>query len=101
MPPPREDHVRLFYQPKIYLTAEHAAQVLGIDLRKADQLLSAPDTYSIVQEALQQGVQEPLFKILQQRARQRWPQETIPVRVDCRVELPHSTRTGIVSWGRR
>ena len=88
MQPPRDEHVRLFYQPKIYLTAELAAQVLGIDLKKADQLLSAPDTYSIVQEALARDVQDALLKILQQMARQRWPQETIPVRVDCQVDLP-------------
>jgi hypothetical protein len=86
--PPTDESVKLFYQPKIYLTAELAAQVLGIDLKKANQLLSAPDTYSIVQEALARGVQAALLDILQQMARQRWPQETIPVRVDCAVELP-------------
>lgn len=86
--PPINEHVKLFYQPKIYLTAELAAQVLGIDLKKADQLLSAPDTHSIVQEALARGVQVALLDILQQMARQRWPQETVPVRVDCHVDLP-------------
>src|SRR5450631_3530087 len=88
MQPPRDEHVRLFYQPKIYLTAELAAEVFCIDLKKADQLLSAPDTHSIVQEALARGVQAALLEILQQMARQRWPQETIPVRVDCQVDLP-------------
>jgi hypothetical protein len=34
------------------VTAEHAADVLGISLEKADKLLSAPDTYEIVKAAL-------------------------------------------------
>jgi hypothetical protein len=45
-------HVKLFFSPQIYVTAEHAADVLGISLEKADKLLSAPDTYEIVKAAL-------------------------------------------------
>ena len=81
-------HVRLFFSPQIYVTAEHAADVLGISLEKADKLLSAPDTYEIVKAALGDGLQKALLEILQQMVRQRWPQDTIPVRVDCNVNLP-------------
>ena len=84
----KTEHVKLFFQPQIYVTAEHAADVLGIDLAKADQLLSGPETASIVQVALAQGLQDALLKILQQMVRQRWPQDTVPIRVDCNVDLP-------------
>jgi hypothetical protein len=83
-----DQHVRLFYDPKIYVTAEHAADVLGISLEKADKLLSSPDTYEIVKAAIAEGMQKALLETLQLMARQRWPQDTLPVRVDCYVKLP-------------
>lgn len=83
-----ETHVKLAYTPKIYVTAERAADVLGITLEKADQLLSGPETFEVVKAALADAMQKALIDILQRMARQRWPQETVPIRVDCVVDLP-------------
>jgi hypothetical protein len=82
------EQVKLFYNPKIYVTAEQAARVLGISLEKANVLLSAPDTYSIVEAALKEGLAEIVNGVFRNMARARWPQETIPIRVDCHVDLP-------------
>jgi hypothetical protein len=90
------EHVKLVYTPEIIITAEHAADVLSISLEKADQLLSSPDTFGIVQEALSVGLQEALLKILQEMVRKRWPQDTLPIRRDCVVRLPNLPGLDIV-----
>jgi hypothetical protein len=62
------------------------AELLGISISKADQLLSRPDTNEILQKALHDSIQVTLFTTLSNMA--RTPHETVPTRVDCVVECP-------------
>jgi len=77
---------QLFFAPKIWIKAEHAADMLGISLEKANQLLSRPDTNDILKAAMHRAVQDALLQTLQQMA--RVPHETVPTRIDCAVALP-------------
>ena len=79
-------HARLFFRPQIWITAEHAADMLGIPLEKADQLLSRPDTSDILKAAMNEGLQAILKRTLEDMA--RVPHSSMPVRVDCAVALP-------------
>lgn len=81
-----QEHTKLFFAPKIWITAEHAADMLDISLEKADQLLSRPDTNEILKTRMHQALQDALLATLQQMA--RIPHETVPTRVDCAVALP-------------
>jgi len=80
------EHARLFFAPKIWITAEHAADMLGISIEKADQLLSRPDTSEILKAAMHAGLQAALRTTLEQMA--RVPHEAVPTRVDVAVALP-------------
>jgi hypothetical protein len=92
----KNEHVRIHFHPDIYLTSEQAARYLNISIEKADQLLSAPDTFNLVQSALQQGIQESLNNIMKQMARSKWPSvmDRSPVRVDVNVELDSISSKG-------
>jgi hypothetical protein len=77
---------KLIFTPKIIITAEHAAAVLGIPLEKASQIISRPDTAEVLKKAMNDAVQETLMRVLFQMA--RIPHETVPTRVDCVIQLP-------------
>jgi hypothetical protein len=46
-----KEHAKILFRPLIKIEAEHAAEVLGITLEKADQLLSRPDTFELLKTA--------------------------------------------------
>lgn len=79
-------HALLIFHPRITIRAESVAEKLHISLEQADQLLSRPGTYPLLQQALGTAFQDTIFKTLLEMI--RVPHETVPVRVDCTVELP-------------
>ena len=80
------ENAKLFFKPSIWITAEHAADMLGISIEKANQLLSRPDTSELLKRAMHEAIQTALRYVLQEM--ERIPHETVPVRVDCAVALP-------------
>ena len=79
-------HAKLYFAPRIWITAEHAAEVLDVPIDKADQLLSRPDTNEILMAALHQAFNETVDRTLKEML--RVPHETVPTRIDCAVTLP-------------
>ena len=86
----KNEHVKIHFQPNIYLTSENAARYLDISIEKADELLSAPDTANIVQTALELGIQKSLNDVMIQMKKSRWPSvmDRSPIRQDVVVTLP-------------
>lgn len=76
---------KLFFHPRLRITAESVAQSLDISLEKANQVLSRPDTHAIILKALEQAFQETIKNTLLEMV--RIPHETVPTRVDCSVRL--------------
>ena len=81
-----KQNAKIFFHPKIWITAEHAAGVLGISIEKANQIMSRPDTYELLKQSLEGAIQTALLNTLQQMV--RVPHETVPTRVDCVAECP-------------
>lgn len=81
-----EGHAKLYFTPKICVTAEHAAGILGCSIEKADQVLSRPDTNELLKIAMHDAVQKALVEVLQ--AMVRTPHESVPTRIDCVAKLP-------------
>ena len=81
-----EPHAKLLFKPLIWITAEHAADVLHISIEKADQLLSRPDTNDLLKAAMHDAIQQSLVTVLKQMV--RIPHESVPTRIDCNVNLP-------------
>ena len=77
------------FNPNIVLTAELTAKTLGISIEKADELLSGPETQSIIQTALAQAIERTLDETVKQMARCKWPSvmDQSPIRRDVTVEL--------------
>jgi hypothetical protein len=87
-------HAKVFLHPRIWITAEHAAGVLGISIEKADQILSRPDTYELLKSSLHSALQTALLSTLQQMA--RIPHESVPTRIDCVADCPSVQFTPIM-----
>jgi hypothetical protein len=79
-----QQHSQLCFSPRITLTAEHVAEVLGCGLEKADQILSRSDARQIIERVIDQAMHEALDKALYEMARA--PLEAFPVRRDCVVK---------------
>jgi hypothetical protein len=87
--PPNKEHVKIHFQPDIWLTTEGVARHLNISVEKADQLLSGPEVEQIYKAALSLNIQNTLSETSQQLARQKWPSvmDRQPIRQDVNVQL--------------
>ncbi len=81
-----EGHAKLHFMPKITVTAEHAAEILGVSIERADQVLSRPDTNEVLKVAMHEALQKVLVEVLHQMV--KVPHESVPTRVDCVAQLP-------------
>ncbi len=93
-------HAVLIVRPAITIRSERVAEVLGVSLDKADQILSDPNTKPIIVAALERSFQETVSLVI--KAAVRIPTEAFstgttgttgttgphPVRVDCLVTVP-------------
>ena len=88
--PANIEHVRLHFQPDVVFTSEQTANYLGIDIKKADELLSGPEAYQIIQTCLKEAIEKGLDEGIRLLARQKFPSimDRGPIRQDCVVELP-------------
>lgn len=80
------DESQIILRPILTIRASRVAEVLGVDLEKANRLLSQPDTRQILTTALEQSFQATIDATLKQML--RVPLESVPVVRDCAVKLP-------------
>lgn len=80
------EHARIFFNPKIYVTAEQVSMMYKIPIEQADQFLSRPDVYDFMKASLAKALNDALDSSVYELLKK--PHEKVPVRIDCHVELP-------------